>query len=88
MYYSYIVNILLESSHFDQATELGNWVSQVELGMILRVRYDELYAYKILVTALEVLDHQIFIYLGFFSMESFRKNSHLRYVLHISEELE
>ena len=67
---------------------MGNWVSQVELGMILRVRYDEFDADKVLITALEVLDHEIFIYFGFFSLESFRKNSHLRYILHVSKELE
>jgi hypothetical protein len=55
--------------------------------MILRVRYDELDPDKVLVTALEVLDHQIYIYFSFFSLESFRKNSDLRYVLHVSEEL-
>jgi len=67
---------------------LGNRVSQVELGMILRVRNNELDPDKVLVTALEVLDHQIFIYFGFFSLESLRKNSDLSYVLHVSEELE
>ena len=56
--------------------------------MILRMRHDKLDPYKVLVTALEVLDNQIFIYFGFFSFESFRKNSHLGYVLHVSEQLE
>ena len=56
--------------------------------MILRVRYDEFDPDKVLVTALEVLDHKIFVYFGFFSLESFRKNSDLRYVLHVSEKLE
>ena len=85
MYNSQVIEILLESSHFNQAAELSYWVSEVKLMKIVRVRNNEPDSNKVLIATLEVFNDMIFCDTGLLPLECFGQDPELPDVFIIVE---